>query len=342
MSTQSTLLEKASQWDTICYPVTTEPLASLLNGEYRLPSDRSRAVVGEVTPGQKTIFAVQSGEYTLISNQLVRDVAEAQLPGHRLNASYTTRGEFCLSLVMPDEINDVATTGKSQVRDRLFRSLIINNSYSGKTPFSLQGSAEWEREQTSSQSKMRVSYFREVCTNGLMGWADDYYTLDEYLNWLTAGKPTKHRRIEKEREAELVEVTERKVEREHEILLERKFHHKGLNIELFKKHLEQAFQQFLQQRHSLTTEVYKELSGKLVTGDREKLFAATKLPKKLAAAALERLAYEETLLQTDANLWLAYNAANFALFNSRSSLAINDRFRQDEQLFHHFAGLAMS
>lgn len=189
---------------------------------------------------------------------------------------------------------------------------------------------------------MRVSYYRKVCTNGLMGWADDYYTVDEYLNWLAAGKPNKHRKIEKEKEHELVEVTEREVKWEHEILLKRKFAHKGLDLVIFKQHLEQAFQQFVQQRHSLTTEVYKQLSRKAVTGDREKLFADTKLPKKLATAALERLAHEEELLQTEANLWLAYNAANFALFNSKSSLAINDRFRQDEQLFHHFAELAMS
>jgi hypothetical protein len=58
--------------------------------------------------------------------------------------------------------------------------------------------------------------------------------------------------------------------------------------------------------------------------------------------ALERLLHEEALLGAVANLWLGYNAANYALFNSKSSLAINDRYRQDEQLFHRFAELAMS
>ena len=58
--------------------------------------------------------------------------------------------------------------------------------------------------------------------------------------------------------------------------------------------------------------------------------------------ALERLAHEETLLGAEANLWLAYNAANYALFNSKSSLAINDRYRQDELLFHRFAEMAMT
>lgn len=342
MSTKSTTLEHVHEWDKICFPVEVKPLADLLAGPYLVPNDRSRAVVGEVTPGQQTIFAMQSGEYTLIPNQLVRDVAERELPGHRLSASFTDRGEFALSLIMPDEVSEVATDGKSKVRDRLFRSLIINNSYSGKTPFSLQGSAEWEREVTGTRTEMRVSYFREVCTNGLMGWADDYYSLDQYLEWLAAGKPTKHVKIQQEKEHELVERTERQVEREHEILLERKFHHKGLNLAIFEKHLEQAFQQFLRRNQSLTSNIYKELARKPVTGDREKLFADTKLPKRLAAVALERLLHEETLLQTNANMWLAYNAANYALFNSKSSLAINDRFRQDEQLFHHFAELAMS
>jgi hypothetical protein len=342
MSTKSTKLEQASKWDTICFPVEVVPLVDLLNEPYLLPSDRNRAVVGEMTPGRKTIFAMQSGEYTLIPNKLVREVADRELPGHKLSASFTDRGEFSLSIVMPDEVSEIATTGNSQVRDRLFRSLIINNSYSGKTPFSLQGSAEWEKEVTGRRTEMRVSYFREICTNGLMGWADDYYTIDEYLQWLAAGKPTKHRKIQQEREAELVERVDRRVTREHEILIERKFHHKGLNLDMFRKHLEQAFQQFIKRSHSLTSSIYKELARKPVEGDREKLFTDTKLPKKLAAIALERLAHEETLLQTEANMWLAYNAANYALFNSKSSLAINDRFRQDEQLFHHFAELAMS
>jgi hypothetical protein len=342
MSAQSILLDRASQWDTICFPVSVQPLADLLKDQYAVPSDRATAVVGEITPGQPRIFALQSNEYTLIPNSLLREVADEQLPGHKLSATYNSRGEFCLSLIMPDQINEIATGAKSQVHDRLFRSLIINNSYSGKAPFTLQGSAQWEKEQVGTFSKMRVSYFREVCTNGLMGWADDYYTLDEYLAWLAKGKPTTHRKVKEIKPAELVEVTERRIQREQEILVERKFQHKGLNLDIFKKHLEQAFQQFLRQSDSLTAKVYAQLSREAVLpADREKLFADTKLPKMLARAALERLEYEEQLLNTPANLWLAYNAANYALFNNRSSLTINDRFRQDEQLFHHFADLAL-
>lgn len=342
MSVKSSKLDQTQEWDKLCFDVSVQPLAELLTDQYRLPNDRSRAVVGVNEAGEKTIYAIQSGEYTLIPNQLVRDVAEQQLPGHRVAASYTDRGEFTLSLIMPNEISEVSNNGTSTVKDRLFRSLIINNSYSGKTPFSLQGSAEWEREITGTRTEMRVSYFREVCTNGLMGWADDYYSIDEYMEWLAKGKPTKHRKIREEKPAELVERNDRKVEREHEILVERKFHHKGLNLDIFRKHLEQAFQQFLRRSHSLTSTIYKELARTPVTGDREKLFADTKLPKKLAAVALERLLHEETLLGAEANLWLAYNAANYALFNSKSSLAINDRYRQDELLFHRFAELAMS
>lgn len=340
MSTKSARLEEAIKWDDICFPVKTAPLGELLNGPYHLPTDRSHAIVGEVL-GEPTIFALQSGEYTLIPNSLVREVAEQHLPGHRLSALYTRRGEFSLSLIMPDEISEVMTNGTSQVRDRLFHSVIINNSYSGKTPFTLQGSAHWEQERTGTRSEMRVSYFREVCTNGLMGWADDYFSLDEYGQWLAAGKPTKHQRIERELPAELVELTEQRIEYEQQVLVERKFHHKGLSLAMFKKQLEIAFRQFLRQQSSLTAKVYQRLGRTPVTGDREQLFADTKLPKMLARTALERLAHEEQLLQTPANLWLAYNAANYALFQSKSSLAIGDRFRQDEQLFHHFAELAL-
>ena len=330
------LLSRADKWDSICFPVSTQPTAKLLSSAYALPTDRAQAVVGELN-GLPTIFALQSADYTLIPNSLVREVAEQQLPGHRLDASFNSRGEFSLNLIMPDEISEIKTQGQSKVQDRLFRSLIISNSYSGKMPFTLQGSAQWEKEQTTTQSKMRVSYFREVCTNGLLGWADDYYTLDEYVSWLAAGKPTKHLRIEQEKPAELVEVTER----EQEILVERRFHHKSLNLDIFRAHLEQAFQQFLRQRSSLTASVYKQLARTPVGKDRERLFADTRLPKTLARTALERLAHEEQLLQTPANLWLAYNAANFALFQSKNAIPISGRFQKDEQLFHHFAELAM-
>ncbi len=341
-TTPATILDRANKWDAICFPVSSQPLASLLAGQYTLPTDRAQAVVGEMQPGRQTIFALQSGEYTLIPNQLVRDVAEKELPGHRLDVSYNSRGEFSINLIMPDEVSEIRTEGQSKVKDRLFRSLMIANSYSGKMPFSLQGSAQWEKEQTSTQTKMRVSYYREVCTNGLMGWADDYYSLEEYMNWLAAGKPTKHVKIQQERPAEMVEHTEHKREVEHEILIERKFHHKGLNLELFKAHLEKAFRQFVSQQNSLTNTVYKQLSRTVVGKDREKLFADTKLPARLAQVALERLVHEEQLLQTPANLWLAYNAANYALFQSKTALGINERFQKDEQLFHHFAELAMS
>jgi hypothetical protein len=93
-----------------------------------------------------------------------------------------------------------------------------------------------------------------------MGWADDDYSIDEYMEWLAKGKPTKHRKVQQEKLAELVERTERRVQREHEMLVERKFHHKGLNLDVFKKHLEQAFQQFLRRSYSLTSTVYKELA----------------------------------------------------------------------------------
>ncbi len=75
--------------------------------------------------------------------------------------------------------------------------------------------------------------------------------------------------------------------------------------------------------------------------DRKKLMQDVGLPAMLARTALERLEKEERELETPANLWLAYNAVNFALFNSRSSLTINDRYRTDETAFHHLATLSM-
>ena len=40
-------------------------------------------------------------------------------------------------------------------------------------------------------------------------------------------------------------------------------------------------------------------------------------------------------------MWLAYNAVNYALFNIKTSLSINDRFKLDESAFHKMAELAV-
>ncbi|MFD1470228.1 hypothetical protein ACFQ48_18520 [Hymenobacter caeli] len=333
MSQQSISLDRATKWDAICFPVEAVKLADLLPADYQLlPADRQRAIVGEMKEGQKSIFALQSEDYSLVPNALIRRLAEQSFPKHEMNVRFTDRGEFSINLILPDEINIVSKPGHA---DRLYKTMIINNSYTGKTPFTLQGTAL--REHTGT--RMRVSYYRLICENGLMGWADDYLTLDEYLRWLANGKPKKYKDAKIVKPAEMVENL---LVSESEILVQKKFAHKGLNLAWFEEHLLSVFQAFSQQSSSLTVEVYRQMAQVAAPDDAAKVIAEVGLPKMLARTALERLRKEERELETPANLWLAYNAVNYALFNSRSSLTINDRYRLDETAFHHLATLSAS
>ncbi|MBF9144377.1 hypothetical protein [Hymenobacter properus] len=340
MSQQSITLDRTTQWEPICFPVETKPLIELLPEGYALlPSDRRLAIIGEMSPGHKSIFALQSAEYSLVPNELLRRVADEHFAGHKLDVRYTAQGEFSITLILPTEIAIQSANGPADI---LSHSLIINNSYSGKTPLTLQGTALKEYRQEHTELKMRVSYYRRICSNGLMGWADDYLNMDDYLTWLANGKPKKHKDARRVEERGLTEVTRREGEQEVEVLMQKKFTHKGLSLEWFEQHLAEIFQAFKRQQGSLTAQVYQQLAHQAAPIDREKLLAETGLPKMLARTALERLQKEERELETPANLWLAYNAVNYALFNSRSSLTINDRYRLDEAAFHQMATLAVS
>ena len=71
MSDRSTTLERSSQWEEICFPVSAVQLSTLLPKEYiLLANDRRMAIVGETEKGRKHIYALQSEEYSLIPNSL--------------------------------------------------------------------------------------------------------------------------------------------------------------------------------------------------------------------------------------------------------------------------------
>lgn len=338
MAQQSIILDRTDKWDAICFPVESVQLQTLLPPDvHLLPADRQLAIMGEMTPGTKSIFALQSTDYSLVPNDLIRRLAERVFPKHKLDVRYTDRGEFSMNLILPKEINISTQKG---LKDELYRTMIINNSYTGKTPFTLQGTSLKEYTQNTTELKMRVSYYRKVCQNGLMGWADDYMTLDEYMSWLANGKPKKYKDARRVTAPELAEVNHQVGDLESEILVQKKYMHRGLNIEAFEKDLQKVFEAFNSQANSLTPDVYRQLAQVPAPQDRKKLIGEVGLPKMLARTALERLGKEERELETPANLWLVYNAVNYALFNSRSSLTINDRYRTDETAFHHLATLS--
>ncbi|WP_026461331.1 hypothetical protein [Adhaeribacter aquaticus] len=328
MSTQSTNLEKANNWDAICFPVKEEKLQTLLPGNYNLlPSDRQRAIVGSMPDGTQHIFALQSDEYTLISNDLLRSVVDSVAVDYKIDARYSSRGDFSINIILPDSLK----VGE----ERIYKNLIINNSYTGKSPFNIQGSSI----ESTNEEKVKVSYYRQICSNGLMGWADEFMTYEEYFNWLANGQPKKYLDALKEK---VEHVNIERIKKEEKILAET-FHHKGLNLEFFQEHLTNILRNFVSQKDSVTGSVYNKLVQVAMPTDAaiQQVIGESGLPKKLATLAVERLREEEKLLETEANLWLVYNAANYALFNGKSALTINERFKADQKAFNNIAALAL-
>lgn len=328
MSNQSTNLEKGTAWDKICFPVKEEKLQALLpDGYILLPSDRQRAIVGSMHDGTQHIFALQSNEYTLIPNDLLRLVVDSVANNYSIDARYTGWGDFSINIILPDSLK----VGN----ERIYKNLIINNSYTGKSPFNIQGSSI----ESTNEEKVKISYYRKICSNGLMGWADEFMTYEEYFNWLANGQPKKYLDALKEK---VEHVNIERIKKEERILAET-FHHKGLNLEFFREHLTNILRNFVAQKDSVTGAVYNKLFEVAMPADADiqKVIIEAGLPKKLASLAVERLRFEEKELETEANLWLVYNAANFALFNGKSALTINERFKADQKAFNNIAAMAL-
>jgi hypothetical protein len=324
MTFVSTSLERANKWDQICFPVRTLPLTDLLPEGYELlATDRQTAVVGEREPGRFEVFALQGKDYSLIPNQVIRGVVDSCIEDYTLDIYYSDRGEFSITIILPEQV--------SVGEERLFKSLIINNSYSGKTPFTLQGATL----QGQPAGTARISFYRSVCSNGLTGWADDFTSLEEYLGWLRAGRP---RRV---RETVPATAGPRPSRGEEDGLLAKKIPHKRLDMEWFGQHVSGIIRRFLAQESSVTAQVYGRLAQTASPGQAPGLIAEVGIPKQLARQAVERLRKEEKLLRTDSNLWLVYNAINYSLLNSRSSLTITDRYEWDEKALHHLAALTV-
>ncbi|SDM47941.1 hypothetical protein SAMN05421823_11441 [Catalinimonas alkaloidigena] len=314
MTFVSTSLERADKWDEICFPVQTRPLETLLPPHYELlATDRQKAIVGEAAPGKFQVFALQGKDYSLIPNQLLREVVDACIPDYRLDIHYTDRGEFSITIILPQQVN----VGQ----EALFKSLIFNNSYSGKSPFTIQGSTLQGQHGTQA----RVSYYRTVCSNGLMGWADDFSSLTQYQQWLQAGRSPKARKSVAPAAPDLY----------------KRISHKKLDLTIFRDFLQDLIARFMTQESSVTAQVYDWLAQVPAPPQLQDLMAETGLPKQLSRIALERLRKEEKLLRVDSSLWLVYNAINYALLNSRSSLTIRDRYDLDEKALHQLAALAL-
>lgn len=309
-------------WEEICYPVYPLWLTELLPDYDIIATDRQQMVVGQLPGGRKTLFGIQSADYTIVPNAAIREVVDRLIPEYRLLIKYTTTGEFSINVILP------ATVAVGS--ERLHRSIILNNSYNGRTPFSIQGQTLPSLLDTSVP--LSGSMYRLVCQNGLLGWADAFGDLSAYRNWLGKWTGGKQKVPLAKRDPAL---TPSRGARPADGI--RKIHHRALTIERFQEHLHALLLEHLSAPESLTVTVYNHLQRNVLTEAQMALLRELPIPVQLAKQAQERLRLEERLLDVPASYWLLYNSVNHALFTSRSSLTLNDRYRLDETVFHQLA-----
>ena len=329
-ASQNNQLLTTTDWETICFPVKSVPVGQIIREPYRMiPSDRQRMIVGthpsaDSQPAEKHVFAVQSAGYSLVPNSTLRD-AVTQVLGHDqpVHIRYNNLGEYAINVILPDE----TTIGPNDI---IQRQLTFTNSYTGKSQFTIQGK---EMKQI-RQQKIRIAFYRQICTNGMMGWADEFYSLDEYLNWLVTGKQS-----DEVKAKGLEWVTE---QQEPATDFQHIFTHRGIDLEEFQRFLVgflRDFTNYARTSESPTLDVFRVLHDRVIT-DREEAASVIRkvgIPKKLVMAAIERMEHEERLLNSEPNAWLLYNGINYALFNEDTGLSMSARFHQDERAFHAIA-----
>ena len=337
-------LERTQNWKHIVFPVEPVPLKSLLNQELSIfDSGRSTAIVGQWPDGEKGIFAVQSAKYSLIPNRLFQTAADRVLgDDYQVLVRFSRKGDFQINLVLPERVEWHSTArieSDFAPRDILQRQITILNSYTGKSQIHLQAT---ELKQVLTQ-RVRISYYRQICTNGLMAWADEFLTMDEYFDYLATGKKPTERHFAFDRSLEGFTHDKTSIEtyttESTQQLLQKSFSHRGLEEKPFLEFLCQFLTETIaygQQSNSLTLPVYQKMTQKRVddTAKALDLLIDASLPKKLAMAALERMNEEAVALQVQPNAWLLYNGANHALFNQPSSVPLDVRYKLDARLFH--------
>lgn len=322
LSAQPQLTES---WEDICYPVQPIWLTDLLPNYDIVATDRQQLVVGQLPGGRNTLFGIQSADYTIIPNSAIRDVVDRLISDYRLQIKYTTTGEFNISIILPTQL---------QVgNEHLYRSLILTNSYNGRTPFSIQGQTLTTLLDISPP--LGSSLYRSVCQNGLLGWADSFADLETYRRWLVEWTPKKDKLPSTKATPSFARSTRIATDI-------RTIHHRTLTIEHFQEHLSRLLLDHLSAPPALTALVYNRLQEVPLTSLQDGLLRQLSIPVQLAKQAQDRLRLEERLLDRPASYWLLYNAVNYALFTSRSSLTLNDRYRLDERVFHQLAALTQA
>ena len=315
--------ELSTAWEDICFPVEPLLLSDLLPDYDIIATDRQKLIVGQLPGGRKTLFGIQSADYTIIPNTAIREVVDELIPDYRLLIKHTNTGEFSISIILSSSLS----VGSEQLQ----RSLTITNSYNGKTPFSIQGQSLTALLDPATH--LGSSVYRNVCQNGLLGWADSFTDLATYQTWLGlwAKGP------QKTPSAKMPPAPSRPQRSAPDI---RKLHQSALTIPLFQQQLHELLVDHLTTGVTLTATVYDHFQQTNMASVQESILQKLPVPVQLIKQARERLRLEERLLNSPPSCWLLYNAVNYALFTARSSLTLNDRYRLDERVFHHLAAQA--
>ncbi|MDR6804786.1 hypothetical protein J2Y45_002906 [Dyadobacter sp. BE34] len=321
MTYLSAMPQTATSWEEICYPVDSVLLADMLPEYDIIATDRQQLIVGTPPGHRKTIFGIQSSGYTIIPNEMIRQAVDSLFTQYELQIKHTITGEFSISIILPEEL----PIGGEHLR----RSIIVTNGYNGKTPFTIQG-----RTLTADNGLPGGSMYRAVCQNGLMGWADSFTELGHYQEWLRGHLPgTFKGQQKKSGSSGSLEALPQ---------LRRPKGNRKIDLDALQQQLADLLSSVTQENLTLTAMVYEHFQKKSMTRKEENVLSSLPIPVQLARQARERLRIEQNLLGVTPSYWLMYNAVNYALFNARSSLTLNDRYKLDEKVFHQFAALAFN
>lgn len=328
MSGASSPILRTDQWDSICFPVHTKPLKELLPASYSIEaSDRQKAIVAErkdeFGDPSNRIVAIQSNGYSLVPNQLIRDVVESNITDYSLQILSTKYYEYAIQVVLPE----VILVGQ----EKIHKCIMFRNSYNGKTKFSIQGRAAHKKKETA----VKVSFYRQICKNGMFGWADQFMSMEDYLVWLTSSEV-----LRAKTKTEFVEMDLTKAE---EMVIHSIFSHKGINLELLKAYLDKAIHEVISYNMNLTVGIYERMKDKKADAEViHEIGRKVKVPVELIKSAVQRMELEQGMLDSTPNAWLAYNGLNYALLHEESSLSLSERYAIDEATFHQFAALSLS
>ena len=323
MAKSKVLLESTDSWDLIDLPVENVKLKTLMPEYDIMASDRTNAIVA----GDK-IYGIVGNQYTLIPNSLIRRSLDEVVGDYKLKALYNSRGEYSMIIRLPASRYEIGTR-----EDSIEKSLIIGNSINGRSHLTVQGNVVSTSTDEVRDRGLKVSFYREICTNGLMGYSDQFMGVDEYLDWLLLGQPHNYNKVQK------ITVSEDDgrdvIETEKEEIFQKTFKHKMLDVEIFEANLKSLLRKFMSTKDSLTLKVYERMQQRSIRKtDASEILIDAGLPKQLVQLALDTLDAERSALGTEFNAWLLYNSANSALFSNKSGLSFDKRYEFDERLFH--------